>query len=114
MVSVLGVFWLFKDNVYGDEDILNGSNVISYGDYAQLNSDHYVIWNKYARKMGLNPMTIDYDRVPRGRVLFHIPTHHYIVIGSSKIINDEKSRDIILDYFGLPLNTEFRGDEHYG
>lgn len=113
MVSVLSVFWFYKDKPYGDEDILEGPNVCAYGDYAQLNSDHFVIWDKYAREMGINPNAVEYDKIPRGRVLFHIPTHHYIVIASSKIINNADIKDKIMTYYGLPLNTEFRGDEHY-
>ena len=114
MISVLGVFWLYKDEVYGEEDILSGSSVISYGDYAQLNVDHFVIWDNYAKKMHLDPKHVSYDRIPRGRVLFHIPTHHYIVIGSKAIVCDEKNKQIVLKYFGLPGNTEFREDDHYG
>lgn len=114
MVQILSVFWVYRGEVYGDEDILEGDNVCTFGDYMQLNSDHFMIWDKYARRMGINPRTVDYDRVPRGRVLFHIPTHRFIVIGSSKIINDETNRQLLIDYFSLPANTEFRGDEHYG
>lgn len=112
MVPVLGVFWLHKGKVYGDEDILQGNKVVTYGDYMQLNCDHFVIWNHYAPMMGLSHR-IEYDRVPRGRVLFHIPTHHYIVIGSKAIVEDEANKNIVLKYFGLPGNTEFRGDIHY-
>lgn len=114
MVSVLSVFWLYKGKLYGEEDILDGPKVTAYGDYAQLNADHWALWDTYAKQMGICSRVVEYDRVPRGRILFHIPTHHYIVIGSSKIINDEQSRRLILDYYGLHRNTEFRGDEHYG
>ena len=114
MISVLSVFWLYKGKLYGEEDILDGPKVRAYGDYAQLDADHFVIWDKYAKKMGINPWSVEYDRIPRGRILFHIPTHHYIVIGSKKIIDDLNNRKIVMDYYGLPLNTEFRGDEHYG
>lgn len=113
MVSVLSVFWLHNGKVYGDEDIMEGDKVCTYGEYMQLNSDHFLIWDKYAKQMGVNPRYHDYDTVPRGRVLFHIPTHHFIIIGSSKIINSKENRQILLDYFGLPISTEFRGDEHY-
>ena len=51
MVPVLGVFWLHKGKVYGDEDILQGNKVVTYGDYMQLNCDHFVIWNHYAPMM---------------------------------------------------------------
>lgn len=114
MVSVLSVFWFYKGKFYGDEDIMGGPKVMTYGDYAQLNADHWQTWDTYAKQMGLNPMRVDYDRVPRGRILFHIPTHHFVVVCNSKIIDDEQSRNLLLDYYGLPLNTDFRKDEHYG
>lgn len=112
MISVIAVFWYMKDSCYGDEATIDSKNAVAYGDYIQLNSDHFVIWDKYRKSMGL-PSSIDYDRIPRGRILFHIPTHHYIVIGSKAIVQNEDAKHRILQWYGLPSNTEFRWDEHY-
>ena len=112
MVSILAVFWFYKDNFYGQEDVINGKSTIAAGDYMQLDADHFFIWDRYRKRMGLPPQ-VDYDEIPRGRILFHILTHRFIVIGSKDIINNEKVRNQLLSYYGLPSNTEFRWDEHY-
>ena len=112
MISVIAVFWYYKEKCYGDEAIIDSKNAVTYGDYIQLNSDHFVIWPKYCKEIGLPPKT-EYDKIPRGRILFHILTHHYIVIGSKAIVQDEAIQQNILQWYGLPRNTEFRWDRHY-
>jgi len=114
MITVLSVFWYYKDKFYGVEAPMQSKHAIAYGDYLQLDYDHINIWDKAKRDMGIRDSFVDYIHVPRGRILFHIPTHHYIVIGSKAIINNEKVKDALLRWYNLPANTEFRGDEHYG
>ena len=112
MISVLAVFWYRDKHFYGEESIIGSKQVIAYGDYMQVDVDHYQIWDKYAKQMGLCSR-IPYDKIPRGRVLFHIPTHSYVVVGSKAIVNNNEVKRELLEYYGLPLNTEFRWDEHY-
>lgn len=113
MASVLSTFWFFKDNFYGEERVLGENNdVVQYGDYMQVDKDHYAIWDKYRVRMGL-PSRFNYDAVPRGRVLFHVPTHRFIVVGSKAITEDKYVQEKLIKYFGLSRNVEFRHDEHY-
>lgn len=113
MTSVLAVFWYFKDRFYGQEDILDGNSTVAYGEYMQVDADHFAIWDKYRREMGL-PRNLGYTSIPRGRILFHIPTHHFVVVGSKRIVQNEEAKTAVLSYYGLPSNTEFKTDEHYG
>ena len=112
MISVLSVFWFHNDKFYGEDAVLDSNKVIAFGDYMQIDADHYLIWDKYRKEMKL-PSYVEYDRIPRGRILFHIPTHHFIVIGSKSIVSDLNVQEKLLRWFGLPTNTEFRWDEHY-
>ena len=112
MVSLLAVFWYYKESFYGDELPLNSPNIVTYGEYQQLDSDHFFIWDRYRSKMGL-PRNLSYEAIPRGRVLFHIPTHRFIVVGSKAICNNQDVQEKLIRFYGLPGNTEFRWDEHY-
>lgn len=111
--STLAVFWYYDTKFYGVEEPIQSKNAVAYGDYIQLDFNHFDIWNKYKSLMGITSPFIEYTDVPRGRILFHIPTHHSIVIGSDKIVKDIKVQDELLHWYKLPRNTEFRGDEHY-
>ena len=112
MDALLGTFWFNKGSFYGQQDVMDGTSTLTYGDYMQVNADHYEIWDKYSKLMGV-PSRLPYDSIPRGRVLFHIPTHRYIVVGSKAIVENEEVKDKCRKYFGLPMTTEFRWDEHY-
>lgn len=113
MISLLSVFWLYNNKLYGPEAILSDEHVVVYGDYAQLDEDHFAIWPTVAKKIGLNSRRVEYDQVPRARILFHVPTHHFIVIGCKAIVENEEAQELVRTYYGLPQNTEFRRDEHY-
>lgn len=112
MVSVLSTFWYYNGTFYGQEAIIGDPSVLSYGDYMQVDADHFAIWDKYCKQMKL-PSRIPYDSISRGRVLFHIPTHRFIIVGSKAIVENKEVQDKAIGYFGLPANTEFRWDEHY-
>lgn len=112
MVSELAVFWYYKDAFYGPEAFVESKHATQYGDYLQLNTDHFQIWDTYRVSMRL-PCSVEYDTVPRGRILFYIPTHTFIVIGSKAITQQDDVKHKLVEWYGLPANTEFRWDEHY-
>lgn len=113
MISVLSVFWYRNHRFYGEESALKSDTTIAYGDYMQVDADHFAIWDKYRKQMGIASSRIEYDAVPRGRILFHIPTHHFVVIGSKAIVDNYAVRSELLEWFNLPSNTEFKHDMHY-
>lgn len=108
--SMLAVFWYNGVEFFGSEDYIGGDSAIEYGDYIQLNDDHIELWDMY--KVLLND-NHEYDYYPRGRILFKIPIHKFIVICDEKIANNDVIRNKLLDYYNLPKSTIFTTDEHY-
>ena len=113
MIQMLAVFWYRNGHCFGAEAPIKSKHAVAYGDYVQLDYDHFVIWDAFRKEEQL-PSFMEYDSVPRGRILFHIPTHHYIVIGTSSIVKNKEAKENVKVWYHLPANTEFRSDEHYG
>lgn len=108
---LLAVFWYIDGEFFGIEDTLQGDSVIQYGDYLQLDADHFAEW-PFLRSV-YNLPEVDYTYYPRGRILFNIKIHKFIVVGSKEIVEDLQVQRKLLDYYGLPSSTIFEGDEHY-
>ena len=109
---LLATFWYYNGKFYGEEDILDGNKTCVYGDYMQVDRDHFATWDKYRKQMGL-PSSIPYDKVPRGRILFKIKTHSFEVVASKAIVLNKDVQQELLTYYNLPANTVFIGDLHY-
>ena len=110
--NLLSVFWYVDGKFIGPEEPLDGNHVVSYGDYLQLDYDHFWIWSKYSNYNHIDPR-LEYDYYPRGRTLFNIKIHKFIVIGDKKIVENPRIQDKLLQYYGLPSTTIFESDEHY-
>lgn len=111
--NILAVFWYYKGKFVGDEAMMNSQDTVQYGDYLQVDSDHFVIWPKYRKELGL-PSRIEYDEIPRGRVMFNTRIHKFVVVGSKAIVDNDDARDALISHYGLPITTVFENDEHYG
>lgn len=105
--NILSVFWYVNGQFVGDEDVLNGDSTVQYGDYLQVDSDHFTSWDKYDKE------GVEYDYYPRGRVMFNSKIHKFVVVADKKIVDDPEVREKLLDYYGLPRFTIFETDEHY-
>lgn len=110
--NLLSIFWYINGEFYGLDSTLKGENVDQYGDYLQINEDHFSIWPKYRKAAGL-PSDTEYDAYPRGRIMFNVKLHKFTVIGTDSLTMNNQMRDKILDYYGLPNTTIFETDEHY-
>ena len=109
--KLLAIFWYADGKFIGPESTLNGEDVIQYGNYLQIDKDHFTEWDKY--KQYTNEPREEYDYYPRGRILFNVKIHKFVVIGDKKIIDDPEVKDKLLSYYGLPVHTIFESDEHY-
>lgn len=107
---LLAVFWYDGENFIGAEEPLDGMHVIQYGDYLQLDLMHFDIWRDYNQI----DIGMEYDELPRGRILFKIPIHQFIVYASRAIVDNDEVRTKLLHYYGLPQTTIFEHDLHYG
>lgn len=106
--GILAVFWYVDGKFVGKEDIFDGDSVCQYGDYIQVDLDHFNIWPAYSPSKH-----IEYDYYPRGRVMFNAKIHKFVVVADPKIVNSRDIRDKLLDFYGLPNTTIFESDEHY-
>jgi hypothetical protein len=108
----LAVFWYVNGDFIGQEDTLRGSSVQQFGDYSQIDADHFFIWDDYKN---LNPSAYDkdYDYFPRGRVIFDNRLHKFKVVADRKITDNPSIRSELLSHYGLPITTIFEFDEHY-
>lgn len=108
----LSTFWYVDGDFIGDEaEISDTSKIVEYGDFIQVDRDHYSIWNKVKHS---HPSTRnkEYDEIPRGRVLFNTKTQRFQVVTSPEMIENHKEE--IIKWFNLPPNkTDFVEDEHY-
>ena len=109
--KLLAIFWYADGKFIGPESTLNGKDVIQYGDYLQINKDHFIEWVTY--KDYTKAPEEEYDYYPRGRILFNIKIHKFVVVCDSIIADNKELRDKLISYYGLPSHTIFEEDEHY-
>jgi hypothetical protein len=76
------------------------------------NKLHYAIWQKNANKCRDDRFQNDYTKVPRGRV-FEVENEGFIVCVGHWINDYPEAKDVILDEFNLPEDTEFLIDSHW-
>lgn len=74
---------------------------------------HYAIWQKECNKgKDKRFQTLDYTKYPRGRV-FEVKDVGFKVCVGSWINDYPKVKQLVLDEFQLPENTEFIIDKHW-
>ena len=105
----LVVFWYTGSTFVGPSAALNDPRVETYGNFMQLPDDHFEIWDQY-NTVGPDA---EYNFWPRGRILFKVTIHKFVVIGDKRIIENETVRQKLLDHYNLPPTTIFETDEHY-
>lgn len=110
--KLLAVFWYINDTFVGTEAMLDSDNVIQFGDYLQLDDDHFEIWPYFRNELKL-PKHTEYDEYPRGRVMFNVKIHKFVVIGNKIFMEDASVKKKLLSFYGLPSTTIFETDEHY-
>lgn len=107
--KLLAVFWYTGQEFIGPEDTRDGDSVTDYGGMIQLDVDHFSVWDRY------NPygFGVEYDYLPRGRVMFDVKIHKFVVVADEKIVGSEHLREELRRWYGLPQTTIFESDEHY-
>ena len=110
--NLLSVFWYINGEFYGVDDTLRGEYVGNFGDFLQLNVDHFQIWEDIRRDAKL-PEYVEYDEYPRARIMFNTKIHKFVVIGTESLTLDKSMQDKIRQHYGLPITTIFETDEHY-
>lgn len=105
--NLLSVFWYVNGEFIGPEDTLKGDSIVSYGDFLQVDKDHFTEWPTYGDS------SVEYDYYPRGRVMFNSKIHKFVVVADPKIIDNPAIREKLREFYGLPVTTIFESDDHY-
>jgi len=108
----VGIFWFITST-----EILQDSVPLSEGhddgDFINGPSGHYVYWESLKTCIP-SLIGIEYDRVPRGRVIYSKLDGTFLVYGSKAMMSDRKMRQLILNDFSLEAsNVRFIADDHY-
>ena len=114
-VPYVGVFWVDLDTgkVYADKSALRDAE--DYGDFKIHSAIHYETWRK-VRKMNPAWAGMEYEDVPRGRVVYLKDPHNpKFIVFVAKQCKKKNIMDAIVNEFELPSGTyEFDfTDKHY-
>lgn len=117
--AMVGLFWYDVEN-----DELFGVNSVIASDINFYDSEffkaptksisklHYAVWQKECNKGKDKRFQAVYTTVPRGRV-FEIQDKGFIVCVGTWIKDYPSAKNLILDEFQLPNDTEFIIDSHW-
>ncbi len=106
----VGIFWVFRGSLLAATWALKDGE--EYGDAVNGLSDHVNYWPQFQKQ---NPelRKLEYQEVPRGRVLFSKAAQKFIVY-MDKLLHEPKIKRAILKKFDLPVaQTRFLTDLHY-
>jgi hypothetical protein len=107
----VGLFWLFNDELIIDGTPLDQAE--ARGEFRNDPRGHEELWNEYQR-INRVPRELEYDEVPRGRVLCQaaIPPK-FVLYADLCILRRQDLVLKILDSLGLPSGTTVSADQHY-
>jgi hypothetical protein len=107
----VGIFWLVNGRLIIDSTQVSGAE--SYGDCLTHARSHLKYWTELQRK-GVVPPEVEYEELPRGRVVMDGKTGRFIVWGDRCILRRKSLRKQVLTSFHLvDCEADFRSDEHY-
>jgi len=115
-VGQVGIFWILDGHIpQTGDDIIRESVPYThgeeYGEFINGWSAHVDFWAVVQR---IFTTDLEYDEVPRGRVVYSKRDGTFLVYGSKGFVATERQWGRILELFNLPeQKTLIRSDEHY-
>ena len=108
---MIGLFWIINGNIDGyREPLKNGEK---YGNTIQPRYDHFNYFEKIQEKYK-KLKNLEYDDIPRGRVIFDTRKNKFVILSSKKVLNDKNLVKKVCEFFNLSKdNVKLRWDEHY-
>lgn len=108
----LAVFWYISEVGIFIGDRGNISKGVYFGDFCQLDCDHFDRWETWKKAYHLPES--EYDYYPRGRIMFNSKIHKYVVVCDLCISNSETIKRLLCYEYGLDKNkVVWVTDEHY-
>ena len=116
----VGIFWYDPENdeLFGvkSADVNDvpfyKSNLFNGKEVKTCRPLHYKVWEREYYRGKDKRFRGDYTLVPRGRVFF-VKDEGFIVVVGEWINDYPTAKNIIIDEFNLPDQTEFKIDEHW-
>ena len=105
----VGIFWVYQGQLIAAAVPLQDG--IDDGDFINGPFDHLAYWEIVRRTMPAL-RTVEYDAVPRGRVLYK-KVEGRCVVYMDKVLHREEVKTGIMTHFELPAATPFLTDIHY-
>lgn len=110
----IGVFWVYQGAVFGKaRSVSEGQEGVK--GLVDSPDDHVTLWegpNGYRERFP-ELQYVEYQEVPRGRVLFQ-RSHGIPLVYLDKSLNNSATRELIARFFGFdPGRARWRGDLHY-
>lgn len=107
----VGIWWYLKGRLISDT--LPWKEAPHSGGFYNGPSDHYHFWGKLQSAFK-ELRNLEYDEVPRGRVLYDANNKKFLAYGAKGLIETRKLQDLLIREFRLhPKHTLFEADEHY-
>jgi hypothetical protein len=105
----VGIFWVYQRQLLVAAVPLHEG--IDDGDFINGPYDHLPYWETVRRTMPVL-RTVEYDAIPRGRVLYkHAENRCFVYM--DQVLHREEVKQCILRHFQLPADTLFDTDIHY-
>jgi len=101
---MIGIFWIIENKIIAKKISLNETDEINGFKDSKL--FHFLEYEK----MGFN--IDEYNKFPRGRVVYDIYENRYDILVSKEIIENKKYRSMILKEFGIKENYQFTVDKY--
>ncbi len=105
----VGIFWVFQGLPIVSAVLLHEG--IDDGDFINGPYDHLQYWETVRRTIPAL-RTVEYDAVPRGRVLYK-KAEGQCVVYMDKVLHRDAVKQVIRYHFKLPVATPFLTDLHY-
>jgi hypothetical protein len=110
LAGKVGIFWVFEGKLLAAPFVL--ADGVEYGDAINGATDHVHYWPKFH---GAHPALryLEYQEVPRGRVLFMKPTQEYHVYMDKTLFKPRIKQAITAEFDLQTSTTTFLLDPHY-
>lgn len=106
----VGILWFVNGNLLIQSTPL--SKAETYGDFLIQAESHESVWEQY-QQTGIVPGEMEYDELPRGRVMYDTKTRRFTLLADRCIVRNKKIVRKIKQRMHLPKNTTIETDRHY-
>ncbi len=106
----VGIFWLLEGKLLIDSMPLNQAE--PYGYHLTHPRNHLEVWTWF-QQSGAVPADVEYEELPRGRVVYNTNTGQFTLLADKCILNEKKTIGKVITEMKLPENTRTERDDHY-